>query len=147
MSTDKTDKCYFSWEKAEPTKYEYMQVRVYVYGEGFKPEDIKLGYKPLELKIYNSTGEIAKTGRYKGQPCPYGHCVFTVPKSTPHEEKINLAVTLVHRLKQEDLPIEDIHVHLFFHGIQGNMELSTEELKDLAGLKTTVCMNYIQEKE
>jgi hypothetical protein len=129
--------------------FEYMKVSVYVAGDGFKPEVLKDLYNPMELHIISSTGEIAEKGRYKGKSSPYGMCYFVVPKTM--EDKISLATTLYHRIKQlnqeKKLSIDDIQIDIVFSGTQGNMELTHEELKDLASVKSTVSIGYNQIKE
>ena len=117
---------------------EYMQVKIFASGNEFIPENLIGKYNPMKLEIVVSPGVLRKKGRYKGNLSPNGICCFTVPSDVEHKEKINMATTLVHRLKQDkSVKIDDIDVHLFFSGIQGNMELTTEELKSLAGLGTT----------
>jgi hypothetical protein len=130
--------------------FEYMQVAVHVSGDGFKPEVLQDRYKPMELHISASTGKIANIGKYRGKPSPYGSCYFIVPKTIKHENKISIATVLYHRIKQlnndDNLSIDKIQVDIVFSGVQGNMHLTHEELKDLAGTNSTVIMNYIQLK-
>jgi hypothetical protein len=127
---------------------EYMQVKIFASGDEFKPESLIGKYNPMELEIVASPGTLRKKGRYKGHLSLNGICCFTVPSDVEHEEKINMATTLVNRLKQDkSVKIDDVHVHLFFSGIQGNMELTTEELKSLAGFGTTVSIDYIDSLE
>jgi hypothetical protein len=135
-------------QKVSPkTNYEYMQVCVYASGYRFNTTLLKGNYKPFKLEILNSLGEIIKRGRYRGQTDLNGSCVFISPKTMTHALKIHIARDIVFQLRKESLLlINKIEVHLNFRGTQGNMELTSRELKDLASLEIPICMHYTEEK-
>ena len=127
-----------------------LEVLVYCFGAGFRPEELQntISFKQTVLA---STGENSKYGKYKGKPSSYGHCYFEIDSCYNEEEKIEKAVELISFLRNTEnntnLNIEKIDIHLFFSGIQGNMDISSKGIQKLAELNLPIIMNYIQTKD
>jgi hypothetical protein len=95
----------------------------------------------------------------RNQPCNYGRyrgsgtlsdtssCFFEFGEKMKHEEKIKSAVEVTLRIKndfeKENIEIDYFSFGLLYTGYQGNMELSSEEIKWLSKLDGGISMTYI----
>ena len=52
------------------------------WGEGYSPKKV-----PLRHTYAQEPGEIARIGRYKGKPTPYGSSRYVVPESVPEKNR------------------------------------------------------------
>lgn len=89
--------------------------------------------KQLDSTLERKTilGQLAKRGRYKGKPNPYGACQVVVPKDVILDKRIEwladcIAVNIdIFRKCGAD----DIIFWIVFRGVQGGMELSVREIQ------------------
>jgi hypothetical protein len=101
-------------------------------------------------KIIYEINTIAKNGRDKGKLSEKSFCFFEIGNLIEDSEKIKKAVELAIRLKRdaktEGIKFDYFDFTLAYSGIQGNMELSKDEIKWLRKLNCGVSMQYFQNK-
>ena len=131
-------------------KSEYLRITIHFSGK-YIPNKFFEDYN-FPYKIIHEINTIARTGRDKGKLSKDSFCYFVIGEGDglKHNEKIKTAVELALKIKKDaklkKVETEYFKFHLFFTGIQGNMELSKEELKWLNKLNEGICMNYIFEE-
>jgi hypothetical protein len=124
---------------------EYLKIMIHFSGK-YEPKFFleKCNYP---YTIIHEINTIAKTGRNKGKLSDESFCCFTIGDTINHNEKIKKAVELTLDLKKEAkrqrINIEYFCFTLAYSGIQGNMELSKEEIKWLRKLNCCISINYI----
>lgn len=104
-----------------------------VWGDQFKPSLIDFAFTES-----HDPGDIAKLGRYRGQPMPYGSASIHVPIHIPNGERIKYIVDIALRLLPElqRAGATEWHVDIGrFYSTQCNEEYSAEEISLLAQLR------------
>ncbi len=119
-----------------------------LYGENFSPKKL-LNIKNIYFKTKNEVGDIAPIGRYKDKPLPYGSCTLMVPKHIDIKNRIEWMADFIYENIDsfKESGATDITFSICWSGLQGNMELSVEELQKIAKLQIPLSMDYIYEKE
>jgi hypothetical protein len=106
-------------------------------GERYTPSKI-----PFAFAKQHDVGDTASTGRFKGQPYPYGSSEIRVPDDLVWAEKIPKLVEtvtpLLPQMKKEGADSFYISAGYFYDG-QCNLEFSPEELRLLASLECPFC--------
>ena len=124
----------------------YLTVLIHLFGEGFNPDNLKGKYN-YRLEIIYKPGDILKNGKNRGKVSTAGFCFYEFNNSMEHKLLIPNAIDLVNSLKEDNisnkLNIEDIELSLLFTGCQGNMELSSQELRLLSSLDSGIAMTYV----
>jgi hypothetical protein len=123
--------------------YECVDVYYGLQGTRLIPSQLCLPGK-VEIVNANDPGDIGQTGKYKGKPIPYGvcniHCTARIPDRISY-----LAKHLTkHQAQLKAAHATSIVYWILWRGIQGNMELTVNELARLAEMKVPVAMDYIQ---
>jgi hypothetical protein len=126
--------------------YEREEVWYSVWGEKFFPSRLRLRGK-VRIVRANDPGDIAVTGRYRGKPTPYGSC--NVECTIKGRGKIAyLARHLAkHRRYYTVQHVSHIVFWILWRGVQGNTELSVNEVARLAETKVPVAMDYMLMEE
>lgn len=113
-------------------------------GDNFSPAS--LGYIPdIHFRLAHEVGDIAKSGRYKRKPYPYGSCDLVTPESVTQENVIEWMADFVatHKEKFIAAGATSIVFWIYWYGGQGNTGLSVVELNKLAALQIPLRMDYI----
>ena len=118
-------------------------------GDNFDPTDLIKKIPDIKIEKIRATGEIGTRGRYKDKPMPYGHCKITTPDNIPTADRIKWMTTLIARhLKTfRTSGATDIELSIYWTGVQGNMEFTTDQLKDIADLGIPLTIDYVFQKE
>jgi hypothetical protein len=97
---------------------------------------------PLTYRII--LGQIAQTGRYKGNPYPYSACHISVPNNIKLLSKVEwLADFMFENMTTiKSLGAEEITFWIVWRGKQGNMELSAKEIQKISKLNIDLGMDY-----
>ena len=128
---------------------EFLTVQIYFSGK----YDPKIFFEKYDYpyEIIHEINTIAKTGRNKGKLSESSFCALCIGAGIKHDEKIKKAVELALRIKkdakEQKIEIQYFNFLLYFTGIQGNMELSRDEIKWLNKLNCGIAMNYYYEDE
>src|SRR5579862_2761263 len=108
-------------------------------GERYRPSKI-----PFTFATQNDAGDVAKVGRYKGKPYPYGASEIRVPDNLQRDEKIPALVAMVMpvlpRMKEEGADSFYVSAGIFYDG-QCNLEFTSRELALLASLECSFCLS------
>jgi hypothetical protein len=127
---------------------EYLQVWIHISGK-YHPKTF-LGKYNCHYNILHEINTITKTGKNKGKISDKSFCFFEIGRPIKHEEKIKTAVELALKIKKdakkENIEIDYFCFTLAYSGIQGNMELSKDEIKWLKKLDSGISMHYFQNK-
>jgi hypothetical protein len=127
---------------------EYLTILIHISGK-YDPKIFFEGYN-YPYKIIHEINTVSKTGLNKGNISEESFCVFEIGNQIEHKDKIKNAVELVLKIKNDAkmkrIKIEYFSFTLFYTGIQGNMELTKDELKWLRKLNCGINMNYIYEE-
>ncbi len=102
----------------------------------------------VRIDIITEPGQIGTTGRYKDISTPYGACRIVTPGNIESSERINWMTDFISRhinIFQAN-GATDIVFHIEWIGIQGNMEFTALELRNLAALQIPLSITYIYEK-
>ena len=124
----------------------YLTVLIHLSGDGFQPKTIinKYGYK---VNIIRSPGDTIKHGVHIGDVSKEGFCYIEFDSSLKYENIIPEAVktykAIEEDIKRNNLNITSMDISLLFSGCQGNMELSSNELKLLYSIGCTISITYI----
>jgi hypothetical protein len=117
-------------------------------GDNFDPADLIKKIPDVRIEKIIATGEIGTRGRYKGQLTPYGLCKITTPDSIPVEEKIKWLTAIISRHIETFRAngATDIEFSIYWTGLQGNMEFTSEQLRGIADLGIPLTIDYVFEK-
>jgi hypothetical protein len=130
--------------KSVQTKdYEREDVWCALWGNRFIPSQLRVSGQ-IEIADANDPGDIGTLGRYRGEPTPYGSC--NVRCTIRGRKKIGYLATHLRRnlARYRRHGATSIVYWILWRGIQGNMELTVQELRKLADMKVAVAMDYIQ---
>jgi hypothetical protein len=127
---------------------EHLIVQIYFSGK-YDPKTFFAEYD-YPYKIMHEINTPIKRGKDKGKLSEDSFCCFAIGEGIKHNEKIKKAVELALRIindaKEQNIKIEYFDFKLFFTGIQGNMELSRNEIKWLNKLNCGITMDYVYEE-
>ena len=125
--------------------YEYQDVYYSLWGKRFCPSRLRITGK-VDIVGATDPGDIGQIGKYTGKPKPYGAC--QVRCTVRGRNKIAyLARHLTRHLAHYKAEHATHIVYwILWRGVQGNMELTVNELARLAEMKVPVAMDYIQMK-
>jgi len=126
--------------------YEREDVYYSLWGEKFFPSRLRVDGK-VQITDASDPGETGTTGRYRGRSMPYGAC--RVRCTIKGRRKIGyLARHLTKRLPYYRARHASYVVYwILWRGVQGNMELSVNEVARLAETRVPLAMDYIQMDE
>lgn len=125
---------------------------IYVYstlrGQKFYPSKLQKISTTIIRKSYDP-GDIGTIGKYRDKPIPYGWCSITVPDQIENENKISWLADFLYKHMNylKELGVEDLTFEILWSGVQGNMELSVEELTKIHRLNLPLSMTYSYEEE
>jgi hypothetical protein len=105
-------------------------------GEKFSPSQLLLEIPNLIIRLAD-------------EPDDYnGFCCIETPKIIQNHLRIEwmLDYILEHKKKFINAGATEIIFWLYWHGLQGNMEFKPIEIKKLALLEITFCIDYIQQE-
>jgi hypothetical protein len=128
---------------------EYLQVLIHVSGK-YHPKTFLDKYNyPYIIK--QEINKIIKLGINKGKISDTSFCYFNINDPIKNNEKIKNAVELSLKIKndakKENIKIDYFSFTLAYSGIQGNMELSKDEIKWLRKLNSGISMHYFQNRQ
>jgi hypothetical protein len=127
---------------------EYLTILIHFSGK-YKPNKFLADYK-YPYKIIHEINTIAKIGKDKGKLSKRSFCYFEIGNGIEHNKKIRTAVQLAIKIKKDAkvnrIKIEYFSFRLHYTGIQGNMELSKNEIKWLNKLNCGIGMQYSQDE-
>ena len=114
------------------------QVTFTAYGERFAPSKVSALFTDA-----HDPGSVAKTGRYRGKPTPYGSASFDVPEEVP--EKIEylhrLVVPLLPALREAGA--DDFWIRITYHSDSGALGFSKREIMMLAEMDCDVPIDCV----
>lgn len=123
-------------------------------GETFSPRKIKLDFsESIEV------GEIAKRGRYRNNPNPYGRAILSYNwrPGESHEEGRNIPKSFIAKIRDNlqrfrEAGATDIHLYIALtYDTQCNFVFEPNELKEISELDIevhfSVCQGEIEPKE
>lgn len=115
-----------------------------LWGQSFSPKLIK-DIPEIKFITENEPGDIGVSGRYKNLPIPYGACYLSTPFEISQDNKINWMAQFIesHIFTFRKAGATEITFWINWHGVQGNMELSVNQLTKIASLNIPLGMNYI----
>ncbi len=117
-----------------------------LWGESFSPSKLK-SIPNIALADSNEPGEIGKSGRYKGEPRPYGACRILVPDYIESNQVVWLANLIIkNKVAFKNAGATEIILHIIWFGKQGSMEFTIEELNRIAAAKVPLSIDYIFEE-
>ena len=127
----------------------YLTVWIHFSGK-FYPRIFLKNYK-YPYKIIHEMNTIAKTGRDKGKLSDKSFCFFEIGDLIEYKKKIKTAVTVALKIKKDAklkrIKIEYFMFTLVYEGVQGNMELSKNEIQWLNKLNCNISMQYIRDEK
>jgi len=129
-----------------------IDASVEFWGEKFSPTHAE-ECTGLTFDQKNEVGEPGHTGRYKGQPKPFGAARLKAPTSLPDSDKIlwlaNVVMGKIERLAECGL--EDAHFSVaYYYQDQCNCSLSKEESRAIADVGVDFwfsCYGVTEDKE
>lgn len=130
-------------------KYNPMEINCTLRGEVFDPSKfIKIDH-PLSLTNISIPGEIGKIGRYKNKKIPYGCCTIITDIDYPIDKRVEVLINFIldNKGKFDQLGISGIGIDIYWYGVQGNMELTADELKLITSLNLPISMTYVYVNE
>ena len=118
------------------------QVTFTAYGERFAPSKVLARFSDA-----HDPGAIAKTGRYRGKPTPYGSASFDAPEEEPQKIEYlhRLVVPLLPALR--DAGANDFWLRITYHSDSGALGFSKREIVMLAEMECDVPIDCVIEKE
>lgn len=122
--------------------YEFEDVSYTLWGNDFYPSRLRISGK-VEITEASDPGEMTRIAKLQGKPTSYGACEIRC--TVMGQKKIAyLARHLTKHLSYYRAQhATDIVYWILWRGIQGNMELTVNELARLAEMKVPVAMDYI----
>jgi hypothetical protein len=128
------------------TNNNYLTIFIHLSGK-YDPKEFFRHYD-CPYNVIQEINTIAKSGRNKGKLSDESFCFLEIGDPIEHNKKIKKAVALALKIKNKakakHIKINYFCFTLLYEGIQGNMELSKNELKWLNKLDSGICMKYIQ---
>jgi len=123
-------------------EYEREEVRYSLWGKKFIPSRLKVSGK-VRIVRANDPGDIGTTGRYRGKPTPYGSCDLECTIRGRGKIAYLAGHLAKNRIRYKALRVSDIVYWILWRGVQGNMELSVNEVAKLARTGVPVAMDYM----
>jgi hypothetical protein len=122
--------------------YEYEDVYYILRGKNFHPSRLHVSGR-VEITDANDPGDMTRIAKLRGKPTDYGACIVRCTISGRRK----IAYLSRHLTKNISSYKAQHATHIVFwilwRGIQGNMELTVNELAKLAEMKVPVAMDYI----
>ncbi|HFA49153.1 MAG TPA: hypothetical protein ENJ95_09060 [Bacteroidetes bacterium] len=122
-----------------------IKTEYHLWGKFFSPNLLK-NISGIKMRLCNEPGDIAKTGRYKGVPRPYGACYICTPDAVK-KDKIEWMAEFIFKYKNEfeKAGATEISFWIYYYGKQGNMEFTVVELNKISATQIPLCIDYIYE--
>jgi len=120
----------------------------HLWGEKFSPSKLLEINPKLIMRLSNEPGEMGNTGKFKNLPQPHGACLIITPNEIENSKRIIWMADLIFQNKKLfiDAGATEIIYWIYWHGLQGNMEFSPEQIKKIGNLDIHLCIDYIQER-
>jgi len=120
----------------------------HLWGENFFPSKL-LDIKDILMSNFIDKGEIGNFGRYRNLPTPYGACNIVAPKEVTRIDKnIWMADFILKNMQKfKNAGATKMTYWIYWYGGQGNMELSSREIKRIYETGLPLCMDYIFKKK
>jgi hypothetical protein len=120
--------------------------RIWIHFSGkFVPKILfnKINYS---YEIIEEINTIAKIGKNKDKLSDHSFCLFEIGDDVEYDKKIQIAVEMALKIKQkakkERIKIEYFNLTIVYTGIQGNIELTKNEIKWLNKLNDNISIQY-----
>lgn len=125
-----------------------IEAECYLWGENFSPSSLVGHIKELKFKNSSEPQDIGTSGRYKGNPKPYGACSLLIPENILVENRIIWMADFIINNKNIFLNAgaSEIDLHIYYYGIQGNIEFKIEEIAKIAKASVPLAITYIQQE-
>lgn len=121
-----------------------IEPECHLWGEHFDPSCVQ-SLADVILRDCDTPEATGTIGRYKGKPKPYGACILATPEHILVPDKIVWMADFIkkHIESFREAGATDIVYWIYCTGIQGNIEFSVEELKQIAVLNIPLAIDYI----
>lgn len=115
----------------------------HLWGKNFSPNLLR-SISGIVIKNSNEPNEIGSKGKFKNIEIPYGSCALAIPDFVK-SNRITWMAEFIAKHKSEFLKAgaTEITYWIFWHGNQGNMEFTNQELKKITQTGVPLCIDYI----